>query len=419
MASMQYTALTEETLSSRIGAIEPIARRLGGDSSGWSIKEVGDGNLNLVFIVRGARDAAIVKQALPYVRMVGDSWPLPLYRATFEHHALTRQARRDPGSVPQVLHFDESQALIVIEYLTPHTILRKKLIDGERVEGLGEFLGNFCARTAFRGSELSMASADKKADVGVFSGNVAIPAITEALVFTDPYYAAEMNNHNAVLDPVVSALRSDVALKVAAQRMLQAFASNTETMPHGDLYTGSVMCTDTRSKVIDPEFAQYGPMGFDIGMLIANFLMSFFSQPAHRTSSELADYQGWLMAETMTVISRFNSEFTRLWNTERTGMLYPAALFEDQGHSSQPALDAVLAAIWEDALGFCGIEMHRRVLSLAHNADFETIEDTGERGSLEARNLMMGRDLILQRAGSDPAGLIERLASRYAEEDVI
>ena len=419
MASMQYTALTEETLSSRIGAIEPIAQRLGGDSSGWSIKEVGDGNLNLVFIVRGARDAVIVKQALPYVRMVGDSWPLPLYRATFEHHALVRQAERDPGSVPQVLHFDESQALIVMEYLTPHTILRKKLIDGERVEGLGEFLGNFCARTAFRGSELSMASADKKADVGVFSGNVAIPAITEALVFTDPYYAAEMNNHNAALDPVVSALRSDVALKVAAQRMLQAFASNTETMLHGDLHTGSVMCTDTQSKIIDPEFSQYGPMGFDIGMLIANFLMSFFSQPAHRTSSELADYQGWLMAETMTVISRFNSEFTRLWNTERTGMLYPAALFEDQGHSSQPALDAVLAAIWEDALGFCGIEMHRRVLSLAHNADFETIEDTGERGSLEARNLMMGRDLILQRAVSDPAGLIERLASRYAEEDVI
>lgn len=419
MASMQYTALTEETLASRIGAIEPIAQRLGGDPSAWSIKEVGDGNLNLVFIVRGAKDAVIVKQALPYVRMVGDSWPLPLYRATFEHHALTRQARRDPGSVPKVLHFDESQALIVMEYLTPHTILRKRLIDGERVEGLGEFLGNFCARTAFRGSELSMASADKKADVGVFSGNVAIPAITEALVFTDPYYAAEMNNHNAVLDPVVSALRSDVALKVAAQRMLQAFASNTETMLHGDLHTGSVMCTDTQSKIIDPEFAQYGPMGFDIGMLIANFLMSFFSQPAHRTSSELADYQGWLMAETMTVISRFNSEFTRLWNTERTGMLYPAALFEDQGHSSQPALDAVLAAIWEDALGFCGIEMHRRVLSLAHNADFETIEDTGERGSLEARNLMMGRDLILQRAGSDPAGLIERLASRYAEEDVI
>ncbi|MCY6383600.1 S-methyl-5-thioribose kinase [Hoeflea prorocentri] len=419
MASIQYAALTEETLSSRIGAIKPIAQRLGGDPSGWSIEEVGDGNLNLVFIVRGTLDTVIVKQALPYVRMVGDSWPLPLYRATYEHHALVRQAERDPGSVPEVIHFDENQALIAMEYLTPHTILRKKLIEGERVEGLGEFLGKFCARTAFRGSELSMQSADKKADVGVFSGNVAIPAITEALVFTDPYYPAEMNHHNAVLDPLVTALRSDVALKVAAQQMLQAFASNTETMVHGDLHSGSVMCTDRESKVIDPEFSQYGPMGFDVGMLIANFLMSFFSQPAHRKSADLSDYQGWLMAQIMTVISRFDEEFTRLWDSERTGMLYPAALFEDQGHSSQPALQAVLDGIWHDALGICGIEMHRRVLSLAHNADFETIENIEERGKLEARNLMMGRDLVLQRSGSDPAQLIETLASRYAEEDVL
>jgi 5-methylthioribose kinase len=31
--------------------------------------------------------SVIVKQALPYVRLVGDSWPLPLKRAFFEYHA--------------------------------------------------------------------------------------------------------------------------------------------------------------------------------------------------------------------------------------------------------------------------------------------------------------------------------------------
>lgn len=419
MTNSEYSALTEDTLHTRIGEIPAIANHIGGDPSNWTVHEVGDGNLNLVFIVKGTNETVIIKQALPYVRLVGDSWPLPLYRATYEHHALTRQAERDPGSVPQILHFDEVQAFIVMEYLSPHIILRNKMIAGERVEGLGEFLGNFCARTAFRGSELSMASDAKKADVGVFSGNVALPAITEALVFTDPYYAAEMNNHNPVLDPVVASLRGDVDLKAATQQMLLKFASNTETMVHGDLHTGSVMSTDSESRVIDPEFSQYGPMGFDVGMLIANLLMAYFSQPAHRDEATLDGYQAWLMEVTNKVIDQFNAEFANLWNSERTGMLFPAVLFEDQGHSSESALNAVLADIWQDAMGFCGIEMHRRTLSLAHNADFESISDTGLRGGLEARNLMMGRELILNRHGADPSDVITRLAAHYNGKNIL
>ena len=41
-------------------------------------KEVGDGNLNLVFFVENANDptnSIVVKQALPYLRVMGESWP--------------------------------------------------------------------------------------------------------------------------------------------------------------------------------------------------------------------------------------------------------------------------------------------------------------------------------------------------------
>ncbi|HHB81265.1 MAG TPA: S-methyl-5-thioribose kinase, partial [Aliiroseovarius sp.] len=182
-----YKALTVDSLPARLGEIDAISARLGGQGSDWDVKEVGDGNLNLVFIFSGPESAVIVKQALPYVRLVGDSWPLPLYRAFYEYHALKRQQALDPGSVPEIYHFDEAQALLVVGYLTPHQILRTKLIAGERVEGLATRLGEFCARTAFRGSELCLSSEEKKANVKLFAGNVEIPAITEALVFRDPY----------------------------------------------------------------------------------------------------------------------------------------------------------------------------------------------------------------------------------------
>ncbi|WP_158969916.1 S-methyl-5-thioribose kinase [Chachezhania sediminis] len=417
-AGTEYGALSVETLGERLSGIDRLEERVGADPSLWKVREVGDGNLNLVFIVEGPKGTAIVKQALPYVRLVGDSWPLPLYRAFYEYHALIRQAERDPGSVPEIYHFDEAQALIVMEFLSPHVILRRKLILGEQVGGLAERLGLFCARTAFRGSELSMESGRKKADVGLFSGNVEIPAITESLVFTDPYFDAEMNSHTPGLEPIIATLRGDARMKARVQRMLMTFASNTETMLHGDLHSGSIMATETEAKVIDPEFVQYGPMGFDIGMLTANYLMAYFSQPAHR-GADLEAYQEWLLEVITGTFAAFKAEFARLWREERTGMLYPAALFEDQGQPSDEARDELLRNIWQDAMAICGIEMHRRCLSLAHNADFEEIEDVAMRASLEVRNLMMGRDLILNAETiADPAALCD-MARAYNGKDVL
>lgn len=417
--SPRYEALAVDTLAARLGDVHEVASRVGGDPASWEIREVGDGNLNLVFIVTGALGSVVVKQALPYVRMVGESWPLPLYRAHFEYYALVRQAKRAPGIAPEVFYFDKPQALFVMEYLYPHTILRRKLIKGERVANLGETIGQFCARMAFRGSELALPSPEKKQDVGLFSGNVAIPAITESLVFTDPYYGAEMNHHTPELSPVVDELRRNARLKAKVQRLLMKFTANTETMLHGDLHSGSIMATDTDVRVIDPEFSQYGPMAFDLGMTVANFLMAYFSQPAHRQEGDLAAYQAWILEVIEACFASFDAEFRHLWQTERTGILFPRALFEDQGNSADDACDALLDEIRLDALAYCGIEMHRRVLSLAHNADFEEIEDTALRARLEARNVLMGQALILNPdAASEIPALIE-LAQAYNRQDIL
>ena len=81
------------------------------------------------------------------------------------------------------------------------------------------------------------------------------------------------------------------------------------------------------------------------------------------------------------------------------------------------ALADVLGRIWVDVLGFCGVEMHRRILGLAHNADFERIEDEGRRAACEARALAMGRQLMLG-AGSMPGiGTVTAMARRMDKED--
>jgi 5-methylthioribose kinase len=402
MAAMQgsgFQALTVESLPQRLGQIPTVAARIGGAPSGWQVREVGDGNLNLVFIVEGAEGAVVVKQALPYVRLVGDSWPLPLKRSFFEYHALSRQEKRAPGSVPAIYHFDETQALIVMEYLSPHVILRRALVEGRQLPRIAEDLGLFMARTLFLGSDLHMPARERKADLALFADNVELCDITENLVFTDPYFAAPMNRHTPELDPVVAELRADRDLKVEAQKLKHLFAAKAETLVHGDLHTGSVMVTESDTRAIDPEFAFYGPIAFDVGMLLANYWMAFFSQRGHEAGASRQPMRAYLLNVIEETWSIFREGFSRLWRSERTGMLYHRSLYEDQGDAlgAEQALNHVLHDIWTDMLGFAGIEIHRRILGLAHNADFEMIEDTRLRASCEAPALRLGRHIAVNR----------------------
>ncbi len=416
----EYEPLNLDNLPNRLSEINEIADRVGADPKTWIVNEVGDGNLNLVFIIKGPVGTIIVKQALPYVRLVGDSWPLTLDRAFFEYNALLRQDQRDPGIAPEVYYFDKEQGLIAMEYLAEHKILRQKLIAGEKVRGLASTIGKHCAKLAFKGSDLHMLTQDKKNDVALFQKNNELMAITENLVFTDPYFEAEMNQNTKGLEGIIKLLRDDVELKSKVQHMLKKFTSNAETMCHGDLHSGSIMCTPDKTRVIDPEFAFCGPMGFDLGMLIANYLMAFFSQPAHRSSSsDTETYQEWILNIIENTTKSFVDEFILLWKTERKGILYPESVFENQGHSSLAAMNDLLQEIWVDAVTVCGIEMHRRCLSLAHNADFEEINDLALKAKLEARNLIMGRELILKAHSLNGVEYILEMARDFNRKELI
>ena len=400
MQDKPFEALTVDTLAGRLGEIDVLKEKVGRDLAAWKVREVGDGNLNLVFIVDGPNGSVVVKQALPYVRLVGDSWPLPLKRSFFEYNALVRQEKRSPGMVPVLYHFDEAQALIVMEYLSPHIILRKALIQGRQLPRIAEDLGLFMARTLFRGSDLHMQTRERKADVALFADNVELCDITENLVFSDPYFEAPMNRHTSPqLDALVGELRADRDLKVEAQKLKHRFAANAETLVHGDLHTGSVMVTEEDTRVIDPEFAFYGPMAFDVGMLLANYWMAFFSQRGHEAEGSRTDMRAYLLKVTTDTWEIFRDEFARLWRTERTGILYQASLFEEGNDplAAEQALNHVIHELWTDMLGFAGVEIHRRILGLAHNADFEEIEDLDRRAACEARALKLGRHLAVNR----------------------
>lgn len=394
---MSYRALNDGTVIEFLATIPAVSAVLGGSAADWSAVEVGDGNLNLVFLVTGPAGGVAAKQALPYVRLVGESWPLPLSRAYYERLALADEATFAPARVPALIHHDDDMALTVMELLTPHRTLRHALVAGERFPLLATHIAEFLADTLYHTSDLAVSAVDKKARIAAYLGNTAMCRITEDLVFDEPYFDAPLNFHTPGLEDMVAAFRNDVPLRLAAQAMKARFLSAPEALLHGDMHSGSVMVTAEDTRVIDCEFAFYGPIGFDVGMFLANLWMAWLAEAGQRPQVTGDD---WLLDQAEATWTGFAARFgVHLRGETGEGALF--AIARDDAALRDGALAQRLAAIWDDALGFAGCEMIRRILGLAHIADFESIGAIPARAACERRALLLGRALLVER-GSFP-----------------
>jgi 5-methylthioribose kinase len=412
MSSQAYQPLEAGAIRSILKSVPAVAALLGSDEAEYKIREVGDGNLNLVYIVETSSGGVVVKQALPYVRLVGDSWPLPLNRSYFEYVALTTQAGYVPGLVPKIFHFDRDLALIVMEYLNPHIVLRKGLIKGTLYPRAPIDIAEFLAQTLFNTSVLGTTAVAHKGLVELFAANTALCRITEDLVFTDPYREASLNRWTRpYLDDMKRAFESDSRLKFAAQQKKWEFMTRAEALIHGDLHTGSVMATANDTRVIDPEFAFVGPMGFDVGAIIANYLLAFFSNVGqHPIGHSESAFETSLLDHVVTLWNTFERRFLELWGASSQGEAFVAGLVvsDQDRHEINLRRQAFMRRLFADSLEFAGTKMIRRILGLAHVEDMERIEPLALRAKCERLALVFGRELIL--AGKDYSSIEDVVA---------
>jgi 5-methylthioribose kinase len=370
--SSVYEPLTES------GAIA-LAKRLQlfEEKSNLTCNEIGDGNLNLVFRVRDIKngESIIIKQALPYAKVVGESWPLTLDRARIETYALLKQGEFVPQYVPKVFYSDETLAITIMEDLSHLQIARAALIDGKKLPFLSKHIGEFLAKTLFYTSDYAVNQHYKKSLVKQFI-NPDLCKITEDLVFTDPFFDHDTNDYEPELGQDVERIWQDQALKLEVAKLKKKFLTKAEALVHGDLHTGSIFADDQETKVIDPEFAYFGPIGFDVGQVFGNFLLNAISR------DDVS--QDVLFNHIETTWNVFVVEFTRAWENDALEIFTKV-----DGY-----LEYVLSEIFEEAVGFAGCEIIRRTIGLAHVADLDSLQPYERRISTKQLALTLGSELI-------------------------
>lgn len=414
---MSYRALDSNTVVEYLRAQPALAAVLPGDNP-LSASEVGDGNLNQVFIVRDTHEPArtvVVKQALPYLRVAGESWPLTRERMRFESQALIKHNELAPGLAPQVYLYDDALSLVVMEDLSHLQVMRKPLVARQRFPNFADHISTFMARTLFFTSDLYLTGPEKKALQAQFI-NPHLSEIQEKFVFTNPFMTSPENKWNPLVDDEVQAVRRNSALKLAIAEIKESYMTSGQALIHSDLHTGSIMADAQETRVIDPEFAFFGPMGFDVGAVLENLVLNYLAHFAHTPDPVVrAEYQAYLLELVRAIWTQFAAKFDALWMANPRGDLMPAAYWEYPGGAAAFAdfRRRYLARLLHDTAGHGGCKMLRRVMGIVSVWDITSIADPSRRAVAERLAIRIGSRWVLERGSIDS---VERLIGIVTEE---
>ena len=389
--SMSYTILDASNLEAYLFSLPEIKAFFNADS--LIIDEIGDGNLNFVFLVTSSSDASrqlIIKQAVPYLRCVGESYPLSKERMTYEIRSLEHFAQLSPH-IPKIYHSNEEMSVLIMEYLSSHIIMRKGMIEGLEYPKFAEHISSFLANTLFKTSSLYLSSSDKRTLVSQFIGNSELCKLTEDFVFTAPFMEDETNAELPELSDVAERIANDVELKTKILQLKYKFMNQSDSLLHGDLHTGSIMINQNETYVIDSEFAFVGPMGFDVGALIANLVMSWVSHTAQDNDRRYSD----LILETINnVWQRFDEKFRTLWNKTKESALLTKGFANDEILNTYQ--EQYMQMLLQESIGFAGCKIIRRQFGIAGVEDIRGIEDDVVREKANRLAVSIGERFIKQ-----------------------
>ncbi len=407
---MAYKQLTEELVLDYIKNLDLMQEKFSSFDN-ISIKEVGDGNLNYVYIVTNEtnrEETVILKQAVPFLRVVGESWPLDIERMEFEVMALRQQYEYCPELVPEIYYADKEMSLVIMQNLNRHAIMRGEMNLGKKFPKMPDHISTFLAEMVFKSSDWGMAgktkkwphhdSAAKKDMVAKFI-NKDLCNLTENFIFSYPLYKSDTNTYTPGLtEEDLKDIQENNELKVKAALIRYKFMNNAEVLLHGDLHTGSIMANEEETYVIDPEFAFYGPAGFDIGLLLGNMFLAYIAQSYRQVQlgNKPYEYRKWVLDAIEGIWTGFARKFDRLWQEKEAVDKYPMWDYPGGKEAFKLLRETEVLRIFKDAISVAGSVMIRRTLGLAKVSDIAEIEDTVARAELDRLALGMGKEFLLK-----------------------
>jgi S-methyl-5-thioribose kinase len=358
-------------------------------------EEIGDGNINYVYRIfdKNTKRSLILKQADVQTRVRPDGYLNP-DRSIREAEVLKLYNECAPGFSPKIIYADPVMAAIIMEDIGPYSNLRMELMAGKIFYGIEELIARFIVDTSLPSTDLVLAY-QKKFQAAAKFYNPDLCKITEDLVFTHPY--KDVRQRNILLPENADWLKkkfyedSNLIARVAVLK--EKFNNYSQGLIHGDLHSGSIFVKneneEIKIKIIDPEFAFYGPIAYDLGNVLAHFIFAqgyakysplFVDEEKQRT-----DFLSWL-ENVKNNLFKFFHVFAKDFLVKN---------IKDPIYQNEIFIDNYIEKIKIDAVSFCGTELNRRIIGSAKTAEITNIKKIENRIALERDLAELGCAMIL------------------------
>ena len=358
-------------------------------------EEIGDGNINYVYRIfdTNTKKSLILKQADVQTRVRPDGYLNP-DRSIREAEVLKLYNECAPDFSPKIIYADPVMAAIIMEDIGSYSNLRTELMAGKIFYGIEKLIVRFIVDASLPSTDLVLAY-QKKFKAAANFYNPDLCKITEDLVFTHPY--KDVRQRNILLPENADWLKkkfyedSNLIARVAILK--EKFNNYTQGLIHGDLHSGSIFVKneneETKIKIIDPEFAFYGPIAYDLGNVLAHFIFAqgyakysplFVDEEKQRT-----DFLSWL-ENAKNNLFKFFHVFAKDFLVKN---------IKDPIYQNEIFIDNYIEKIKIDAVSFCGTELNRRIIGSAKTAEITNIKKIENRIALERDLAELGCAMIL------------------------
>jgi 5-methylthioribose kinase len=140
-------------------------------------------------------------------------------------------------------------------------------------------------------------------------------------------------------------------------------------------------------------------MAFDIGAVLANLLLAYFSRDWHDRFAQAGKppYRDWLLEQVAAIWALFAEKFATLWR-DHESRSETCFLGADRSGTYAEAFRArFIERLFSESLGFAGCKMIRRIVGMAKVEDITSIGDDALRAAVEVRVLRCAEQLLVQR----------------------
>lgn len=377
-----------------------------GEDENLISREIGDGNINYVYKIssKDSKFSVIVKQADKILRSSGRE--LDTDRIRIEAEAMMHQGRCKEGMVPKIYLYDEIMHAIIMEDLSEYEIMRKSLLENNIYKNFAENISSFIVDTSLATTDLVIDPMDKKKMMKNFI-SPEICEISERLVFTEPYFDIDDNTYEKENEQFIREnLYKNSKLHLEVGKLKNEFMTNAQALIHGDLHTGSIFVKGDKIKVIDSEFSFFGPIGYDLGNIVANLF--FIKIRNYLLKDNSKEFDRWLTGTIESTVDLFKEKF----------LDYLEVNTRDEILKSPDFHQWYLNKVMEYTSGAAGLEMIRRVIGSAKVEDIEGLEDKDIKSSAERIVVKFAVELILRRSSIKKGLDYIKVFERVIEEEI-